>query len=916
MLERVFLGWDRPFLHAAADWLLACGDDLPHLLVVVPTSQGARRLKEALAERAGAILSPRMMTPGSFLCTEGPDVAPDWMERVAWLEAMEAISDWSPYADLFPEPPEGDDWAVGLVGELAGVRRSLQENGHTLASAARVLANSVEAGRWEALARLEVAVENHLRDWGYKSRSRTLAAGISLPDGCTRIVLVGITEMPPLVVRMLSNSPHTVHSLIGAPRDEEAAFSPIGRPLPVWSERSLPWPDGGWGSVRLVADARQQAIEAYRIVCEAGTQSDQVALGSADTAIGDDLARTFTRGGWTAFHPATVSLRTGLARWFKALSAWIADPRLAHVSVLLALPETEALVGKRRAFIGRELSKLRNQWMSTRPEDLKHRAATSDFRTDQHRELAQDVIRAVEIFESVRSEFISASTADALRRILDLFDQIPDADRNRTMAYHDWLDAATTLIHQVDRKASYSIDLMLSSIPPAPPLPPPGRVIDVHGWLELYLEPGTHLVLCGMNEGAVPARNSADPWLGENAAKLLGLNINSSRAARDAFLYQSMLLARKDIGRVDLICAKSGAGGEALLPSRLLLAAERDQLPERVAFLFRGIEPPEAGLRWHADWKWQPRLIEVTNRLNATALSTYLACPFRFYLKHAVGMQMPEPERVEWNHRDFGNVAHEVLERWGRDEEAREFSKSEAVHAWMSAELDKVVAEWFGKRIPLSIRVQTEALRQRLSWLARIQACSRAEGWQVIDIEHKFELEFNNTIVVAKIDRIDRHRETGQLRVLDYKTGRVETVEKSHRKRITAKTILPPHIPPGGPPVFSGEEKGKPADFLWYNLQLPLYATAVAKRDGVIPIPCYFTLGVTEADVEIRDWQNFSEAELQSAEACTAWIADQVAARVFWPPAEKVTYDDFSLLASGRNFEEVFLPAGLPGMAD
>jgi hypothetical protein len=169
---------------------------------------------------------------------------------------------------------------------------------------------------------------------------------------------------------------------------------------------------------------------------------------------------------------------------------------------------------------------------------------------------------------------------------------------------------------------------------------------------------------------------------------------------------------------------------------------------------------------------------------------------------------------------------------------------------------------------------------------------------------------------VAKIDRIDRHRETGQLRVLDYKTGRVETVEKSHRKRITAKTILPPHIPPGGPPVFSGEEKGKPADFLWYNLQLPLYATAVAKRDGVIPIPCYFTLGVTEADVEIRDWQNFSEAELQSAEACTAWIADQVAARVFWPPAEKVTYDDFSLLASGRNFEEVFLPAGLPGMAD
>jgi hypothetical protein len=134
----------------------------------------------------------------------------------------------------------------------------------------------------------------------------------------------------------------------------------------------------------------------------------------------------------------------------------------------------------------------------------------------------------------------------------------------------------------------------------------------------------------------------------------------------------------------------------------------------------------------------------------------------------------------------------------------------------------------------------------------------------------------------------------------------VETVEKSHRKRITARTPLPAHIPPGGPPVFSGEEKGKPADFLWHNLQLPLYASAVSQRDGVIPVPCYFTIGVTEADVEIREWQGFSEAELRSAESCTAWIAEQVTAGVFWPPAERVTYDDFAGLTSGRDLEEVF----------
>ena len=50
MIERVFLGWDGPFLPRAADWLLERREALPGWLVVVPTSQGGRRLREAMAE--------------------------------------------------------------------------------------------------------------------------------------------------------------------------------------------------------------------------------------------------------------------------------------------------------------------------------------------------------------------------------------------------------------------------------------------------------------------------------------------------------------------------------------------------------------------------------------------------------------------------------------------------------------------------------------------------------------------------------------------------------------------------------------------------------------------------------------------------------------------------------------------------
>jgi ATP-dependent helicase/nuclease subunit B len=462
------------------------------------------------------------------------------------------------------------------------------------------------------------------------------------------------------------------------------------------------------------------------------------------------------------------------------------------------------------------------------------------------------------------------------------------------------------MMRRIQRPAGFWLDLMLGELPPPSPQPPDGRVIDVQGWLELFFEPGRHLVLCGMNEGKVPARNTGDPWLGEAAGKQLGLLGNADRAARDAFLYQAMLEARRGEGRVDLICAKSGAGGEALLPSRLLLAADPDELPQRVKFLFRGVEPPEAGLRWHADWKWQPKAAEISERLNATSLSDYLACPFRFYLKHGVHLRGNEPNRVEWNARDFGNVAHEVMERWGRDPEAREFSKTEALHDWLSAELDRVVSEWFGGRPPLAVRIQAEALRQRLLWLARVQACNRAEGWQVIEVEHKFEIPAGSATIVAKIDRIDRHRETGALRVIDYKTGKAAGVDKAHRRKITARTVLPAHLGNDSPAVYGGAENGKPVDFRWVNLQLPLYALAIDLRDGALPVPCYLTLGATETDVALHEWTDFTSDDMQAAKTCADWIASQIAAGIFWPPAEKVDYDDFAILTAGRNFEEMF----------
>ena len=105
MVEREFLGWDRPFLTKAVAWLAERRDELPGMLVVVPTAQSGRRLREALAEAAGAVLSPKIATPGSFLQSRDDEAAADWMDQVAWVEVLESVADGRNTRRCFPNRP-------------------------------------------------------------------------------------------------------------------------------------------------------------------------------------------------------------------------------------------------------------------------------------------------------------------------------------------------------------------------------------------------------------------------------------------------------------------------------------------------------------------------------------------------------------------------------------------------------------------------------------------------------------------------------------------------------------------------------------------------------------------------------------------------------------------------------------------
>jgi hypothetical protein len=85
-------------------------------------------------------------------------------------------------------------------------------------------------------------------------------------------------------------------------------------------------------------------------------------------------------------------------------------------------------------------------------------------------------------------------------------------------------------------------------------------------------------------------------------------------------------------------------------------------------------------------------------------------------------------------------------------------------------------------------------------------------------------------------------------------------------------------------------------------------AVQPARRLGAeaTPVPAYIHLGKSRDDVKLNAWDGFSDADLASAKACMDWITDNLSERTFWPPAEKVEYDDFALLAQNSPLADAF----------
>ena len=630
--RRVFLGWHQSALELVSDRLLQLNRENPsrfrRALVVVPTEESGRRLRERLAEKAEgkALLVPRVCLSGTL--TAAPDEAGALETLSAWLAVLSETSPEQSWPHLFPAPPRvlseaGENgniaWCLSTARQFLVLRHQLEQAGLTPAHVRKHLAASTEEvvsipgeeeERWREMEALFAAVDARLRAGGVRpaeeARQKALLHA-DWPGRSSLIILACLPRISAQTRRFLAHLPHgkgNIECWIHAPQAHADHFDDWGQPGSFWEHCPIPVEDS---SLHVLPDARALAARAVQLMD--GVPSDEAVLGVCDTEMLPAIHTAFHMQGWPLYLPEGRSpLTADLARLPDELEA--AAPRAngeaevgtgggaAELSDLLrntALQLAFGLTDAQQHGFCKLLDELEQKHLPDQAGtllNLLHRAREQESRhafAARYADRVAGLLRLPASPDTLRdalSELLEALSA--LRTHTNYDVSVDDACQR----LRELLSLLRGRLAPASRAAILALlRLQFSAIRP-PVAPRSATALDAHGWMELLFAPGRHVVLTGLHEGCVPEAPAADSYLPDSLRRQLGMDCTTRRVERDSYLLCSLLASHP--GEVSLLVARQCDDGSIISPSRLLTRCPDDPpeaLPQRVQLLFNAVEP-------------------------------------------------------------------------------------------------------------------------------------------------------------------------------------------------------------------------------------------------------------------------------------------------------------------------------------
>lgn len=903
---RNFCDWDQPALDRAVELLTAGWKsgplDLRDRLVIVPTRNAGRRLRERLAQAAarrgtGVLVGHVETPPFLFRPAAAPQpLAAGIAAEVFWRRVF-AQCNAKELASLSPSAPASAGPA--LATHLVSLRNVLCEEGYTFGSFNNRLGKDhPEPLRWACLAALERTYLDLVEREGWRddvAAKIAVAERPALPDGVKRITVLFTPDPAPLALRALEqlSRSNPVDIAVHAPASLANAFDEWGRPRHEdWEKRELSLDpscvevcDDVTSEVERVRAMVEQLSPDARSGCVVGVGDSQTVPRIA-MALGRDGVGTFDPSGTPASRLPVFSLVDRLLILHQDRRAESLFELMRHPYALRRLERDldmeNVLLGVMDEFQNQQMPVSFDMALETaRRFNPARRNGISEADAARMQHAVSSALQAVKTW----MDSLSAGSLGArlLRLLETIFMEMPSGkafeEEARLMAdgLQDFLPmenvcAAGEKAEMLSKHlASKSLTARRGE-----------KDLDLLGWLELGWEDAPTLLITDLNDGVVPDAIVADAFLPDGVRAQTNMRDNRKRLARDAYLLETLVRSRATAGRIRGFTVRRGIRGDPLKPSRLLFQGPVDGLADRALYFFSDGPPAFRSAERVPGWRFQgtdPASCPAVHHWSASKMKTYLECPFKYYLRHVIGLNDPFEERSELDPPGFGNIVHDVFRDFARAPVADSRDPRE-IEPFLHQALDRHFEGRFGAQISLPLEIQRGVLRQRLSYAAHTQAVWRQKGWRIVPefVERPLELEVSGERIQGRIDRVDVHEQTHEVCVIDYKTS--SDADKVQVWKVSKKAMSKDLE------FMEGPVKGK----VWIDLQLPIYIEMCRPHFQDAPAfrAAHFLMPNAVSDTVIQEWKNLDAAALENAMTCARRIIERIRAGVFWPP--RTTY--------------------------
>lgn len=893
---------------------------------VLPSLYGCRRLRYLLekkaAERGLVLEKPRFMTVGQLaeeLYTPDAKLANDFEQTLAWAGALRRFSE-DELRSLIPVVPSElplTPW-LELAATLSSLAADLASQGFSFQQVKSFAGNDLEVRRWEILCRIRAAYLEELKAANRSDHSEERAKAVADGRcGTPRVtVLIGTSDLSSELRKILRSIQGRLIAIVAAPESQSNRFDEFGSVISErWKEYRLEMSGEPFISAGDMMD-QSAAVAAKVRAFGAEHTAEQVTVGVTDEShvapIEMDLkgcgVHTFRNLGWPVSE-------TSIGRLLQMLSAFVNRPTWQAAAALVRHSDLHTLISSR---LDEEGCDPRDSWHS----QLDHLIANHfpvRISDSLPSEAEKNYPKALQI-QTILSEWLQLFSASenhvagwgkVLANWLSVIygeqfkGEVLGSDRTSLAlaAVSSFLDTVSEISPSldVDCTGAAALDMLASRIGFLRVVEKPREhCVTILGWLDLALDDSPALVVNGFNHPYLPTVVAADPFLPAELRQRLPVEGNERRYARDLYATQLVLMSRKS---ASFVVGKVGVDQTPTPPSRLLAASKRDDLPERILRLLEGGRDLIPALhRWDefedgsglkipsldrcTDSGSSDDASPVVRSLSVTAFRDYLICPYRFFLRHVLGLRPLDDSSGELAANQFGDLIHGALEIYGESPD-RDESDPKLIEMHLKKCLFGYVGKRYSEHGSSAVQIQIAQAEKRLKAVAKVQAERIAEGWRIYKVEASvgpkegacITVDGQSLPVKGRFDRIDLRTSNGfeEWAILDYKTHG-HPPEKKHLKKT----------------AFGVD---------WIDLQLPLYRMMVPylgiKSDPKEVKLGYFNISSKDEETRVNE-ASFSEELMLKAEELVRECVRNILAGHFEPTADRVEFDDYeSIMQTG-----------------